>query len=203
MKTKDMSCFNLRLVFPCLINIYKIFNVEILAWEWDPYNIMGDLSWMKVSGLLLLFLAFSFSSIEAVLTPSKNPRFVRLCLSGQYFSISMALSLLASLIFPQEIFWVIIPLIILLSFCSPPRILNLLICLHAAASRLPGCSILITATGLQIQLVAGSQVINEGRYPVEEGACAGAGAGSGSEESEEDRDLEANDLGHHQVVMIS
>ncbi|KAL6313258.1 hypothetical protein AAG906_016667 [Vitis piasezkii] len=59
-----MCCVNLRFSVPYAINIFKIFQVGILGWDWDPYNIMGDLSWMKVSWLLPLLLVFSFISIE-------------------------------------------------------------------------------------------------------------------------------------------
>ena len=113
----------------CVINILK-FQVGIMAY----------LSWMKVSWFLLFLLVFSFISIEVPLTPSVNPWYIRLCLSGEYFSIPMAISLIASLIFPQTLSWYIVPMIMLLHFCYP-WILNLLVCLHAMASRVPGYNI--------------------------------------------------------------
>ena len=79
-----------------------------------------------------------------------------------------------------------------LPFCSP-WLLNLLVCLHAMASRVPGCDIIITATAPQSQLADASQVI-EGCYPGEDDP--------GSEESEHGH-LEANLTDHQEVVMIT
>lgn len=180
-----MYCFNSRSLVPYLINTLKIFQVGgggggILGKDWDPYNIMGDLSWIKAFALLLLLFAFSFISIEfkapggsvGVDPSGLNPPFLRLSLSGNYFSISMPLSLLVSLLFPQKLFWFVNPVINILSssFCCSTRrhLIDLLVRLHAAASRLPGYTILIVAT-----------------HP-------------GSEDSEEDGDLRDQ---HQQVVV--
>ncbi|RVX00144.1 hypothetical protein CK203_026570 [Vitis vinifera] len=47
-----MCCVNSRFFVLYAINIFKTFQVGTLGWDWDPYNIMGDLSWMKVICLL-------------------------------------------------------------------------------------------------------------------------------------------------------
>ncbi|RVW18066.1 hypothetical protein CK203_114286 [Vitis vinifera] len=185
-----MCCVNLRFSVPYAINIFKIFQVGILGWDWDPYNIMGDLSWMKVICFLLL-LGFSFISIEGPPTPSINPRYVRLRLSVEYFSIPMAISLIASLIVPRTLFWYIFYPMIMLQPCCSPWLLNLQVCLHAMASRVPGCIFIITATAPPSQLADASQVI-EG-YP---------GADDPGSEGSEHGDLEANPADHH-VVMIT
>ncbi|RVX00116.1 hypothetical protein CK203_026565 [Vitis vinifera] len=112
----DIYCFNLRFSVPYVINILK-FQEGILAY----------LSWIKVSWLLLL-LVFSFISIEVPLTSSLNPWHIRLCLSGEYFSIPMAISLIASL--SHEHFWVYLP------YDHAP---TFLLSLASQSSGLPSC----------------------------------------------------------------
>ncbi|XP_019073957.1 uncharacterized protein LOC109122134 [Vitis vinifera] len=84
-----MCCVNLRFSVPYAINIFKIFQVGILGWDWDPYNIMGDLSWMKVICFLLL-LGFSFISIEGPPTPSINPRFAFMPWPLEFQAVSLS-----------------------------------------------------------------------------------------------------------------
>ncbi|KAG8375282.1 hypothetical protein BUALT_Bualt10G0084200 [Buddleja alternifolia] len=63
-----MSYFDLRFVFLLVINIVK--SQTAMPWEWDPFNVVRDLTWTKFWLLTILFLIFSFVSI---LIPLASP----------------------------------------------------------------------------------------------------------------------------------
>ncbi|CAI9775649.1 unnamed protein product [Fraxinus pennsylvanica] len=110
-----MSYFDLRYAALPVVNILKSYTA--MTWEWDPFGIViGNFTWIKFWLLTSFFFLFSFISIEIPLTPQVDMGYIRIQLKN--YSVSLLVCFLASLFFPQDIFWCIYPTILLLSFCT-------------------------------------------------------------------------------------
>ncbi|KAK4435631.1 hypothetical protein Salat_0726600 [Sesamum alatum] len=48
-----------------------------MPWEWDPFDLASDLTWIKFWLLAIFFFIFSFVSIGIPLTPPSNLRYIQ------------------------------------------------------------------------------------------------------------------------------
>lgn len=123
-----MSYFDLRLCVPVVINMVKSQGWGWgWDWDWDPFHITLHLTWINIPCFLLIMAGFSLISIEVPLTffaCSLHSVHVRLRIGSR--SLSTAVSLMASLIFPRLLFWYIYPFILLASFFPTARLLHVL-----------------------------------------------------------------------------
>lgn len=108
-----MSYFDLRLCVPVVINMVKSQGWGWgwdWDWDWDSIHITLHLTWINIPCFLLIMAGFSLISIEVPLTflaCSLHSVHVRLRIGNR--SLSTAVSLMASLIFPRLLFWYIYP----------------------------------------------------------------------------------------------
>ena len=103
-----MRYFDLRFCIIVLINMAKS---QIGGISWDLFT------WTNLFCFLLILAAFSFVSIEVPLTLftcSFHTLHLRLRFGNR--PLSVAVSFMASLIFPQPLFWYVYPVLLLLSF---------------------------------------------------------------------------------------
>ncbi|CAI9775651.1 unnamed protein product [Fraxinus pennsylvanica] len=111
-----MSYFDLRYAALLVVNILK--SYKAMPWEWDPFGIViGNFTWIKIWLLASFVFVFSFSSIEIPLTPQVDMGYIRIQVKN--YTVSLLVCFLASLFFPQDIFWWIYPTVLLLSSCTP------------------------------------------------------------------------------------
>ncbi|XAR70565.1 hypothetical protein NMG60_11027460 [Bertholletia excelsa] len=96
-----VSCLDLRYAVLIVINIVK--SHVGAPWDWDPYNIILGLTWSKFWLLSISILFFSFTSIALPLNCPLNLSYVSL--RFKRFSTSLAILLVASLVFSQVHFW--------------------------------------------------------------------------------------------------
>ncbi|XAR70568.1 hypothetical protein NMG60_11027466 [Bertholletia excelsa] len=109
-----MPFFDLRYALPIVINGAK--SQVSMPRDWDPFNTIGHLTWPKLWLLIILFVIFSFTSIEVPLTCPVIIGHIRVQVGK--LSTSLLVLLAASLLFPQVLFWYAYPMVILLSSCS-------------------------------------------------------------------------------------
>ena len=107
-----MYYMDLRYPFLFAINILKSQVGSTLVW--DPFNTIAHPTSTKTFILFLLFLLFPFTCIKVPIACSVNtgPITVRL---GK-FDPFLTVSLVASIVFPQALFWYAYPIIIMISF---------------------------------------------------------------------------------------
>lgn len=134
--------FDLRFVFLLIINIVK--SHTSIPWEWDPFDVVSDLSWMKFWFLTILSFVFSFVSI---VIPLNNIVYIQVQVKN--FSPTLLICFLASLFFPQLLFWYVYPIILLFFLCYA-CIFNMftrfISWVQTIFSMLPDLNIFITAT---------------------------------------------------------
>ena len=111
-----MSYFDLRL---CLIVLINMVTSQIGGISWDL------ITWTNLFCFLLILAAFSFFSIEVPLTLftcSFRTLHIRLRFGNR--PLSAAVSFMASLIFPQPLFWYVYPVLLLLYFYPIARLVD-------------------------------------------------------------------------------
>ncbi|KAL0393824.1 UNVERIFIED_CONTAM: hypothetical protein Slati_4348600 [Sesamum latifolium] len=87
-----------------------------MPWEWDPFDVASDLTWIKFWILAIFLFIFSFISIAIPFTvPPNNLRHIQVQMKS--FSASLLACFLASLLFPQLLFWYVYPMILLFFLC--------------------------------------------------------------------------------------
>ncbi|CAK9152284.1 unnamed protein product [Ilex paraguariensis] len=159
-----MTYFDLRYALPYVINILK--SQVAMPWDWDSFDIMGHLTWVKFSFVFILFITFSSISIGLPLTCPVG--YIRV--QRQDFSAMFTVSFLVSLLCPQVLFWSIYPIILLLFACSS-CLLNifrsLLSCIREFLSTVPDLNIFITATNTDVANPEAQQV-NQGDMGIDE-----------------------------------
>lgn len=114
-----MPSFDTRYAILLVVNIMK--SQASVPWDWDPYELMGNLTWSKFWFLFILVLIFSFTSIRVALTCPIDIWHIRVRLGE--FSTTLVVLLVTSLLLPQLLFWYVYPTIVLLSLCSS-RVFN-------------------------------------------------------------------------------
>ncbi|CAK9173328.1 unnamed protein product [Ilex paraguariensis] len=113
---------DLRHTFLVVINGVKFIGHQTSS---DPFHIISNLTWPKFTFLAITFFFFSFTSFIVPLSPTSLNHLQReLHVRVGTFSPTFAILLVASLLFPQKLFWYAYPIIIFLSFCST-RLSNL------------------------------------------------------------------------------
>ncbi|KAL0312293.1 UNVERIFIED_CONTAM: hypothetical protein Sradi_5628600 [Sesamum radiatum] len=158
-----MSHFDLRFAILIVINILKSQTAK--PWEWDPFDVGSDLTWIKFWLLTILLFIFSFVSIGIPLVvPPNDTRYIQV--QTKRFSPSLLACFLASLFFPQLLFWYVYP-IILLFFLSYTCICNVsrsfIYWAQAVLSLVPDLNILITTTST----VEADEELHEGEEELE------------------------------------
>lgn len=111
-----MRHFDLRFCIIVLINMAKS---QIGGISWDL------ITWTNLFCFLLILAAFSFVSNEVPLTLftcSFRTLHIRLRFGNR--PLSAAVSFMASLIFPQPLFWYVYPVLLLLSFYPAARLVD-------------------------------------------------------------------------------
>ena len=164
-----MRHFDLRFCIIVLINMAKS---QIGGISWDL------ITWTNLFCFLLILAAFSFVSIEVPLTLftcSFRTLHIRLRFGSR--PLSAAVSFMASLIFPQPLFWYVYPALLLLSFYPAARLVE-----HGLRSLQAAIPI---NQVYDVFISADVEVMNES-YPQQD------------EQSSETQDLEAN-IGDQQV----
>lgn len=112
-----MSELDLSFLVPILTNILKSTTDD--PSKWDAFDIISKLNWMKFFILIVLLFVVSFIFIGIPFPPpANNIRYFRIQVKN--FSFFLMVSFLTSLIFPQNLFWTIYPIILLLFSCSTP-----------------------------------------------------------------------------------
>ncbi|KAL2236820.1 UNVERIFIED_CONTAM: hypothetical protein Sindi_0873700 [Sesamum indicum] len=88
-----------------------------MPWEWDPFDVASDLSWTKFWLLAIFLFIFSFISIAipTFTVPPNNLRYIQVQMKS--FSASLLACFLASLFFPQLLFWYVYPMILFFFLC--------------------------------------------------------------------------------------
>ena len=158
-----MRYFDLRFCIIVLINMAKS---QIGGISWDL------ITWTNLFCFLLILAAFSFVSIEVPLTLftcSFRTLHIRLRFGNR--PLSAAVSFMASLIFPQPLFWYVYPVLLLLSFYPAARLVD-----HALRSLQ---AVIPINQVYDVFISADVEVLNE-EYPQQD------------ERSSETQDLEAN-----------
>ena len=177
----NMNNFDLRLCVPFLINSLKSLVALPGNDDWDPFYAIHHLTWIKLCLFLLILALFSFTSINIEVpytasVPTSSASCVRLRLG--VFSLPITLSFMASVFFPQTLFWYTYPILVLAPFWSP-WLLHILLWVRAMASTIPVYDIIIIkVSGSRQRQVTGVEA-NEPYLQQEE-------------PSSEDEDLEAN-----------
>ena len=133
------------------------------------------ITWINLFCFLLILAAFSFVSIEVPLTRSFHPLHIRLRFGNR--PLFAAVSFMASLIFPQPLFWYVYPVLLLLNFYPIARLVD-----HALGSVQ---AVIPINQVYDVFISADVEVMNES-YPQQD------------EQSSETQDLEAN-IGDQQV----
>ena len=128
-----------------------LFAVDILksqvgsAWDWEPFNTIGVPTWSKSFTLAILLLIFPFTYKKVPLRLDTDHLIVRF---GK-FDPCLTILLVASIVFPQALFWYAYPIIIIISFCHS-WILNVLgsslFWLQKVLTTVPVINIIIRAT---------------------------------------------------------
>ncbi|KAL0330960.1 UNVERIFIED_CONTAM: hypothetical protein Sangu_1641500 [Sesamum angustifolium] len=110
-----MSHFDLRFGILVMINILKSQTAK--PWEWDPFDVGSDITWIKFWLLAISLFIFSFVSFGIPLTtvPPNNARYIQVQMKS--FSASLLACFLASLFFPQLLFWYVYPTILSFFLC--------------------------------------------------------------------------------------
>ena len=115
----NMNNFDLRLCVPFLINSLKSLVALPGNDDWDPFYAIHHLTWIKLCLFLLILALFSFTSINIEVpytasVPTSSASCVRLRLG--VFSLPITLSFMASVFFPQTLFWYTYPILVLAPF---------------------------------------------------------------------------------------
>ncbi|GMN66413.1 hypothetical protein TIFTF001_035482 [Ficus carica] len=184
-----MSNFDIRFIIPIFINCLKFIS-EALPWGFDAFHVVDPnrTSWTKISFLVFMLLFFSFTSITVSPTRRRpNSAFIRFRL--QNFSPQVAVSLLASLFFPQTLFWFLYPSILILN--------HLLGLVNVRLLALPSWNLRISSTLTydyhhqedDIDLEAQAAPV----HPVPVGAVDHISPEDGDDDSDGDSHPEAND----------
>lgn len=144
-----MAYFDLRFAMLFILNILKSQGSN--PWDWDPFDtINNNLTWIKFWIICILFLVFSFISIQVPLSPASPTRaagYVRIQVT--HFSPPLMVSFLALLLLPEMLFWYIYPTIMLLFSCTTcvSNVLkNIILSLRAILSAIPYFNVVIAAT---------------------------------------------------------
>ena len=98
-----------------------LFAINILksqvgsAWDWEPFDTIGHPTWIKSFTLAILLLIFPFTCIQVPLRLDSGHIIVRFGKLDPCFTVLF----LASIVFPQALFWYAYPIIIniMISFC--------------------------------------------------------------------------------------
>ncbi|XAR70567.1 hypothetical protein NMG60_11027464 [Bertholletia excelsa] len=109
-----MSSFDIRYFVLIVINMAK--SQASMPWDWDPFVIIGDLTWMKFWLLFILSVIFSFFSVKVPLACPVNAGYMYVRVGE--FSCTLFVLLVASLLLPQVLFWYFFPIVLLVSLCS-------------------------------------------------------------------------------------
>ncbi|KAL1552644.1 hypothetical protein AAHA92_13415 [Salvia divinorum] len=136
---------DVRFVILVAINVLK--SHMAMPWEWDPFEVTNDLTWIKFLLLTTLFFFFAFIAIEIIsLTSPNNIGFVKVQINS--FSPTFSTCFLACLLLPQFLFWYVYPMI-LLSFwwyaCVSSTFVSFLTWVGARVSEMPDLNIVIAA----------------------------------------------------------
>lgn len=111
-----MASFDLRIVILLLINILKSFLGK--PSNWDAFDTIGHLTWLKLSLLAASFLLFSFTSIKVPMFNSANTEYIHIHIQIGDLSLLFSVSFLACVLLPQIQYWIACAILILLSFLS-------------------------------------------------------------------------------------
>ena len=145
----NMYGFYLRLCVPFLVNSLKSLVALPRDYVWDPFHTIDHLSWINLCLFLFILALFSFTSTNiAVPHPASVHTSSASCVHLRLgdFSLPTTLSLMASLIFPQTLFWYIYPILMLAPFWSP-WLVHILLWVRAMASIIPVYDIIIIKVG--------------------------------------------------------
>ena len=122
-----MYGIDLRLCVPFLVNSLKSLVALPRDYVWDPFHTIDDLTWINLCWFLLILALFSFTSVNiAVLHTASVHTSSASCVHLRLgdFSLPTTLSLMASLIFPQDTF------LVYLSYSHASTFLVSLACSH-------------------------------------------------------------------------
>ena len=103
-----MFDFDARYFVIIAMNLLKLTTNK--PWEWDPFDIHNNLTWIKFSILLFFFFFFATTSIRVT---DKH-----IFLHFRNVSIAFTISFVALIILPQVLFWYVYPFILFLAYCS-------------------------------------------------------------------------------------
>ena len=141
-----MYHMDLRHTLIFAINMLKS-QVGSSTWVWDPFNTIAHPTSTKTFILSLLFLLFPFTCIKVPVACSVDTGHIIVRLGK--FDPYLTVSLVASIVFPQALFWYTYPIIILTSFWSS-WLLYVLGCflswLQNVLTTIPVINIIISAT---------------------------------------------------------
>ena len=110
-----MCYMDLRHTLLFAINMLKS-QVGSSTWVWDPFNTIAHPTSTKTSIISLLFLLFPFTCIKVPIACSVDTGHIIVRLGK--FDPCLTVSLVASIVFPQALFWYTYPIIIMTSFWS-------------------------------------------------------------------------------------
>ncbi|KAL4602294.1 hypothetical protein ACB092_10G042500 [Castanea dentata] len=128
------------------INILK--SQVATPWDWDPYQTIGQPTWIQASFLSLLFLVFPFTSIKLPISTQSATRHILLRFGE--FNTQLTVAFIGSILFPQALFWYFYPIIISV-FIWYPWLFNFLMWSHGVLTTIPVCNIIIRATVTSLQ----------------------------------------------------
>ena len=111
-----MCYMDLRHTLLFAINMLKS-QVGSSTWVWDPFNTIAHPTSTKTSIISLLFLLFPFTCIKVPIACSVDTGHIIIVRLGK-FDPCLTVSLVASIVFPQALFWYTYPIIIMTSFWS-------------------------------------------------------------------------------------
>ena len=139
-----MSYIDLSYIVLLAINTLK--SQAASPWDWDPYQVLGQPTWLKACLLALLFLVIPFTSIRLPLNTPSDTRHILLQFGE--FNPQLTFALICSILFPQALFWYVYPIIISV-FVWSPWILNFLKWLQGVLTTIPVSNIIIRANSSQ------------------------------------------------------
>lgn len=144
---KTMWNIDLRYVLVLVINIVK--SHAAMPWEWDPFKLSSDLSWIKLWLLVILLFFFSFVSVQISSTSLKNLGFFKVRIRN--LSPSFVACFMACVLLPQIIFWYVYPLILFMFSCYTrvsTALKSFVRWIQDILSHVPDLNILVTAEQL-------------------------------------------------------
>ncbi|KAD4179752.1 hypothetical protein E3N88_28343 [Mikania micrantha] len=105
-----MFHFDARYVLLIALNMIKLGTNR--PWEWDPFDMFGNLTWVKFSLVAILLLFFASTSVRL--------QHRQVSLQCRDMSVTFTVSFVALILLPHVLFWYVYPLIPLFSWLSPP-----------------------------------------------------------------------------------